>query len=171
MKLNEKHTNCPYCSPSPKDRVPVIENRSDFLAIEPDGTIALGHDGTLTCYERVSKFCPMCGRKLNNGKNRLSWLTKHDRRATMNKEERIEQLAKTAQKAIYAVSDTADEIPELKPTELLIILYAIFLDVANTLEQDPDLLYLFMKEEIGYTNTEDGRTLNFPLDLIQGDDE
>lgn len=89
----------------------------------------------------------------------------------MNKEERIEQIEKVAQKAIYAVSDTADELPELKPTELLIILYAIFLDVANTLEQDPDLLYSFMKEEIGYTNTEDGRTLNFPLDLIQGDDE
>lgn len=89
----------------------------------------------------------------------------------MNKEERIEQIEKVAQKAVYAVSDTANELPELKPTELLIILYAIFLDVANTLEQDPDLLYLFIKKEIGYTNTEDGRTLNFPLDLIQGDDE
>lgn len=89
----------------------------------------------------------------------------------MNKEERIEQVAKTAQKAIYAVSDTANELQELKPTELLIILYGIFLDVANTLEQDPDLLYFFMKEEIGYTNTEDGRTLNFPLNLIQGNDE
>lgn len=89
----------------------------------------------------------------------------------MNKEERIEQLAKTAQKAIYAVSDTANELPELKPTELLIILYGIFLDVANALEQDPDLLYSFMKEEIGYTDTEDGRALHFPLDLIQGDGE
>lgn len=89
----------------------------------------------------------------------------------MNKEERIEQIEKVAQKAIYAVSDTADELQELKPTELLIILYAIFIDVANTLEQDPDLLYLFMKEKIGYINTEDGRTLNFPLDLIQGYDE
>lgn len=171
MKINEKHTNCPYCSPSLKDRVSVIENSSDFLAIEPNGTIAFGNDGSVTFHERVFKFCPMCGRKLNNGKNRLSWLTKHDRRAKMNKEERIEQIEKVAQKAIYAVSDTADELQELKPTELLIILYAIFLDVANTLEQDPDLLYFFMKEEIGYTNTEDGRTLNFPLDLIQGDDE
>lgn len=89
----------------------------------------------------------------------------------MNKEERIEQLAKVAQKAIYAVSDTANELQELKPTELLIILYAIFLDVANNLEQDPDLLYLFMKKEIGYTKTEDGYTLNLPSDLIQGDDE
>ena len=89
----------------------------------------------------------------------------------MNKEERIEQIEKVAQKAIYAVSDTANELQELKPTELLIILYGIFLDVANTLEQDPDLLYFFMKEEIGYTNTEDGRTLNFPLNLIQGNDE
>lgn len=89
----------------------------------------------------------------------------------MNKEERIEQVAKTAQKAIYAVSNTANELPELKPTELLIILYGVFVDVANTLEQDPDLLYFFMKEEIGYTKTEDGYNLNFPSDLIQGDDE
>lgn len=89
----------------------------------------------------------------------------------MNKEERIEQVAKITQKAIYAVSDTANELPELKPTELLIILYGIFLDVANTLEQDPDLLYLFMKKEIGYTETKDGRTFDFPLNLIQGDSE
>lgn len=89
----------------------------------------------------------------------------------MNKEERIEQVAKTAQKAIYAVSNTANELPELKPTELLIILYGIFLDVANNLEQDPDLLYLFMKKEIGYTETADGYALNFSSNLIQGDDE
>lgn len=68
MKLNEKHTNCPYCSPRPEARGPVIENRSDFLVIEPDGTIALGNDGSVTFYERVFKFCPMCGRELNNGK-------------------------------------------------------------------------------------------------------
>ncbi|WP_368887253.1 hypothetical protein [Limosilactobacillus fermentum] len=89
----------------------------------------------------------------------------------MNKEERIEQVAKTAQKAIYAVSNTANELPELNPTELLIILYGVFVDVANNLEQDPDLLYLFMEKEIGYTKTEDGYILNFPSDLIQGDDE
>lgn len=89
----------------------------------------------------------------------------------MNKEERIEQIEKVAQKSVYAVSDTANELQELKPSELLIILYGIFLDVANTLEQDPDLLYFFMKEEIGYTKTEDGCALNFPLNLIQGDDE
>ena len=89
----------------------------------------------------------------------------------MNKEERIEQIEKVAQKAVYAVSDTANELPELKSTELLIILYGIFLDVANSLEQDPDFLYFLMKEGIGYTNTEYGRTLNFPLNLIQGDDE
>ncbi|WP_421487256.1 hypothetical protein [Limosilactobacillus fermentum] len=89
----------------------------------------------------------------------------------MNKEERIKQVAETTQKAIYAVSDTAKELPELEPTELLIILYGIFLDVANNLEQDPDLLYLFMKKSIGYTETADGYTLNFPSDLIKGDDE
>lgn len=89
----------------------------------------------------------------------------------MNKEERIEQVEKTAQKAVYAFSDAANELPELQDTELLIMLYGVFLDVANNLEQDPDLLYFFMKEEIGYTNTEDGHTLHFPLDLIQGDGE
>lgn len=89
----------------------------------------------------------------------------------MNKEERIEQVAKITQKAIYAVSDTVGELPELEPSELLIILYGVFLDVASNLEQDPDLLYLFMQKEIGYTKTEDGYTLNFPSDLIQGDDE
>lgn len=89
----------------------------------------------------------------------------------MNKEERMEQIEKVAQKAVYAFSDVANELQELESTELLIILYAIFLDVANTLEQDPDLLYLFMKEELGYTETKDGRTLHFPLDLIRGDDE
>lgn len=81
MKINEKQNNCPYCSPRPAVRVPVIENRPDFLAIEPNGTIAFGNDGSVTFYERVFKFCPMCGRKLNNGReNRLSWPTKHDRR-------------------------------------------------------------------------------------------
>lgn len=89
----------------------------------------------------------------------------------MNKEERIEQVEVTAQKAIYAFIDTANELPELKSTELLIVLYGVFVDVANNLEQDPDLLYLFMKKEIGYTKTEDGYILNFPSDLIQGDDE
>lgn len=89
----------------------------------------------------------------------------------MNKEERIEQVAKTAQKAIYAVSNTANELPELEPSELLIILYGVLLDVANNLEQDPDLLYLFMQKEIGYTKTADGYVLSFPSHLIKGDDE
>lgn len=89
----------------------------------------------------------------------------------MNKEERIKQVAETAQKALYAFSDTANELPELQATEVLIILYGIFIDVANNLELDPDSLYFFMKESIGYTKTADGYALNFPSDLIQGDDE
>lgn len=88
----------------------------------------------------------------------------------MNKEERIEQVAKTAQKAIYAVSNTANELPELEPSEFLIIIYGVFLDVANNLERDPDLLYLFMEKEVGYTKTADGYILNFPSYLIKGDD-
>lgn len=89
----------------------------------------------------------------------------------MNKEKRIKQVAKTAQKAIDTFSDTANELPELKATEVLIILYGIFIDVANNLELDPDSLYFFMKKSIGYTKTADGYALNFPSDLIQGDDE
>lgn len=89
----------------------------------------------------------------------------------MNKEKRIKQVAETAQKAIYVFSDTANELPELEPTELLIILYGVFMDVANDLELDPDSLYFFMKKGIGYTETADGYSLNFPSGLIQGDDE
>lgn len=89
----------------------------------------------------------------------------------MNKEERIKQVAGTTQKAIYAFSDTANELPELEPTELIIILYGVFLDAANNLELDPDLLYFFMKKGIGYTETADGYSLNFSSGLIQDDDE
>lgn len=89
----------------------------------------------------------------------------------MNKEKRIKQVAETAQKAIDTFNDTANELPELEATELLIILYGVFLDTANNLELDPDELYLFMRKAIGYTETADGYSLNFPSGLIQGDDE
>ena len=89
----------------------------------------------------------------------------------MTKEERIKKVAETAQKAIYAFCDTANELPELEPTELIIILYGVFLDAANNLEVDPDSLYFFMRKSIGYTETADGYSLNFPSGLIQGDDE
>lgn len=89
----------------------------------------------------------------------------------MTKEERIKQVTKTAQKAIDTFNDTANELPELNPTELLIILYGVFLDIANNLELDPDELYLLMRKAIGYTKTADGYSLNFPSGLIQGDDE
>lgn len=89
----------------------------------------------------------------------------------MNKEKRIKQVAKTAQKAIDTFSDTTNELPELNATELLIILYGVFLDTANNLELDPDELYFLMRKGIGYTKTANGYSLNFPSDLIQGDDE
>ena len=89
----------------------------------------------------------------------------------MNKEKRIKQVAEVAQKALYAFSDTANELPELNTTELLIILYGVFLDTANNLELDPDELYFLMRKGIGYTKTADGYSLNFPSSLIQGDDE
>lgn len=89
----------------------------------------------------------------------------------MNKEKRIKQVAKTAQKAIGTFNCTIDELPELEATELLIILYGVFLDVADKVELDPDSLYFLMKKSIGYTKIADGYALNFPSDLIQGDDE
>lgn len=89
----------------------------------------------------------------------------------MNKEKRFKKVAKTAQKAIDTFNDTASELPELKATELLIILYGVFLDIADKVELDPDSLYFFMKKSIGYTKTADGYALNFSSDLIQGDDE
>lgn len=89
----------------------------------------------------------------------------------MTKEERIKQVTETAQKALYAFFDAVSELPELEDTEMLIVLYGIFLAVAASSELDPDVLYLFMKKKIGYTKTADGYALNFPSDLIQGDDE
>lgn len=89
----------------------------------------------------------------------------------MNKEKRTKQVAEIAQKAIDTFSDTTNELPELNATELLIILYGVFLDIANNLELDPDELYFLMRKGIGYTKTADGYSLNFPSGLIQGDDE
>lgn len=68
MKLNEKYKGCLCCSPNPKDRVPIVKNGSDFLAIEDNGTVAFGDDGAVAQRERLFNFCPMCGRGLNNGK-------------------------------------------------------------------------------------------------------
>lgn len=89
----------------------------------------------------------------------------------MTKEERTNQIKEAAQKAIYAFFDAVSELPELEDTELLIILYGVFLDTANNLELDPDELYFLMRKGIGYTKTADGYALNFPSGLIQGDDE
>lgn len=77
MKLTEKQKNCPYCSPDKKVMMPIIADDSDFFAIENNGTISFGDDGSVTYYERLINFCPMCGRKLNNGKT-----TRHSRRVT-----------------------------------------------------------------------------------------
>lgn len=89
----------------------------------------------------------------------------------MTKEERTKQIKEVGQKAIYAFNDAVSELPELESTELLIILYGVFLNVAVNVELDPDELYLFMRKGIGYTKTANGYSLNFPSGLIQGDDE
>lgn len=66
MKLNEKHTNCPYCSPDKKVMMPIIAGGGDFLSIENNGTVAFGDDGAVAQRERLFNFCPMCGRRLGD---------------------------------------------------------------------------------------------------------
>lgn len=58
---------CTYCSPDKKIMKPIIEGVGDFLAVENNGNIAFGNDGSVSYYERMFNFCPMCGRKLNKG--------------------------------------------------------------------------------------------------------
>ncbi len=57
---------CPYCSPDLKGVVPIVEDGGDFLAIEDNGTIIFGTDGSVADYERLLNFCPMCGRRLGD---------------------------------------------------------------------------------------------------------
>lgn len=64
MKLTEKQKNCPYCSPNLKDVVPIVDGVGDFLAVENNGNVAFGNDGSVSYYERMINFCPMCGRPL-----------------------------------------------------------------------------------------------------------
>lgn len=61
---------CPYCSSDKKIMKPIIAGVDDFLSIENDGTVAFGNDGSVSYYERMLNFCPMCGRKLDNGKEK-----------------------------------------------------------------------------------------------------
>ena len=66
----ENNKTCPYCSHDLEVMVPIVEDSEDFLAIENDGTVAFGDDGAVAYYERLFNFCPMCGRKLDNGKEK-----------------------------------------------------------------------------------------------------
>ena len=65
----ENNKTCPYCSSDEKVRVPIIKGVGDFLAVENNGTVAFGDDGAVSYYEHLLNFCPMCGRKLDNGKS------------------------------------------------------------------------------------------------------
>ena len=87
MKLTEKYKGCLYCSPNSKDRVPIVENSSDLLAIENDGTVAFGDDGAVTHYERRFNFCPMCGRELDSGKKQRQMAAKRLAKANAKKKE------------------------------------------------------------------------------------
>ena len=63
----ENNKTCPYCSPDKKVMKPIIEGVGDFLSVENDGDVAFGNDGSVSYYERLLNFCPMCGRELNKG--------------------------------------------------------------------------------------------------------
>lgn len=65
---------CPYCSPDKRIMGSIVEGGSDFLAVSNDGTVVFGDDGAVSCYEHLLNFCPMCGRKLDNGKSNKSTL-------------------------------------------------------------------------------------------------
>ena len=64
----ENNKTCPYCSPDKRIMRSIVGGGSDFLAISNDGTVVFGDDGAVSCYEHLLNFCPMCGRKLDNGK-------------------------------------------------------------------------------------------------------
>ena len=66
----ENNKTCPYCSPDKKITKPIIEGVGDFLSVENDGTVAFGDDGAVSYYEHLLNFCPMCGRSLNEEKER-----------------------------------------------------------------------------------------------------
>lgn len=85
MRLTEKQKNCPYCSHDIEVMVPIVEDSSDFLAIENDGTVAFGDDGAVAQYERLFNFCPMCGRELNNGKKQRQMNAKQLAKANAKK--------------------------------------------------------------------------------------
>ena len=58
---------CLYCSPDKKIKKPIIEGVGDFLSVENNGDVAFGNDGSVSYYERLLSFCPICGRELNKG--------------------------------------------------------------------------------------------------------
>lgn len=73
MKLTEKQKNCPYCrSKDPDANAEIYKNGDEYLAIGSDGNVEID-EGNLVMeenfylyQEKLFKFCPMCGRKLEN---------------------------------------------------------------------------------------------------------
>lgn len=72
MKLNEKHTNCPYCHEQQKDIINTLDHSHLYVAgIEQPGQVVHIYDNLLICEERTIEsrkinFCPMCGRRLGD---------------------------------------------------------------------------------------------------------
>ncbi|MCI1921956.1 MAG: hypothetical protein LKJ22_08550 [Liquorilactobacillus nagelii] len=61
----QEQLDCPYCHGGRKAK-PIVETKSEFLAFDKSGIVAFGNDGSVTTGEDYTKikYCPMCGRKL-----------------------------------------------------------------------------------------------------------
>ena len=74
-ELEEKQANCPYCHEQ-KDIINTLDNSHLYVAgMEQPGQVVHIYDNRLICEEqtiesRKINFCPMCGRKLDNGKEK-----------------------------------------------------------------------------------------------------
>lgn len=72
LKLTEQQKNCPYCrSKDPDANAEIYKNGDEYLAIGSDGNVEID-EGNLVMEENyylyqesLFKFCPMCGRPLN----------------------------------------------------------------------------------------------------------
>lgn len=73
MRLTKKQRNCPYChSDDPDDNRSIFERDDEYLAIGGTGDVEIDEgngfipeENFYFYEENLFKFCPMCGRPLN----------------------------------------------------------------------------------------------------------
>ena len=73
MKLTEKQNNCKYCnSDDPDDNSSIFERYDEYLSIGGNGDVEIDEgngfipeENFYFYEENLFKFCPMCGRPLN----------------------------------------------------------------------------------------------------------